>query len=68
MRDILAAKRRIIEAFNKGNLEIIDEFISKNYIYHGPADFGEIIGPEGLKAYMKSIPSFLILMSKSKTW
>jgi steroid delta-isomerase-like uncharacterized protein len=36
------------EAFNEGDTEIIDEFYTSDFIYHGPGDY-EIKGREGLK-------------------
>ncbi|MFC2062817.1 ester cyclase [Chloroflexota bacterium] len=36
------------EAFNEGNIEIIDELYTADFIYHGPGGY-EIKGREGLK-------------------
>jgi steroid delta-isomerase-like uncharacterized protein len=39
--------RHVEEVFNQGKLEVADEIISPDYVYHGPA--GEFKGPEGFK-------------------
>lgn len=39
------------EVFNGRNLDLIDELIAKNWVYHGPAG-QEVHGPEGLKQYL----------------
>ena len=44
-----AMVRRVFEeAFNKGDMSIVDEIISPNYVYHGPMGM-EFKGSEGLK-------------------
>lgn len=40
-------RRHVEEVFNKGKLEVADEIISPDYVYHGPA--GEFKGPDGFK-------------------
>ncbi len=41
--------RRIIEeAFNKGNLAVVDDLMATNYVFHGPSG-QEVKGPEGFK-------------------
>lgn len=43
-----AVVRRLIEAFNAGNLSVIDELIANNYVYREPM-VGERRGPQGSK-------------------
>jgi predicted ester cyclase len=38
------------EGFNKGNLSVVDEVMSSNYILHGP--FKEYDGPQGFKNFI----------------
>jgi len=46
-----ATIRRVFEeVFNKGNLAIIPELISPDYIYHSP--FGDFKGVEGFKQFV----------------
>jgi steroid delta-isomerase-like uncharacterized protein len=40
-------KKHIEEIFHKGNLTVVDEIISPEYVYHGP--LGEYKGPDGFK-------------------
>ncbi len=41
--------RRIIEeAFNKGNLAVVDDLMATNHVYHEPSG-QEVNGPEGFK-------------------
>ena len=43
--------RRIVEqAINKGEMDVVDEVISENYIYHVPDN--EVVGPDGFKLYV----------------
>ena len=43
--------RRVVEeAFNKGNLAVVDELIAPNYVFHVPGN--EVKGPEGFKQYV----------------
>jgi predicted ester cyclase len=35
--EILSIEKRIVDAFNLGNLDILDEVCSPNYIFHGPS-------------------------------
>jgi len=47
-----AMGRRIIEeVWNKGDLALVDELVSPNYIYHFPGR-EDIKGPEGLKQFV----------------
>jgi steroid delta-isomerase-like uncharacterized protein len=43
-----AVVRRIFEAFNTGNLSVIDEIVSNDYVYHEPT-LGERRGRQGAK-------------------
>ena len=47
-----AALRRLYEeAFNKGNLDVVDEIISPKWVYHG-AEGMEFKGPGGFKQFL----------------
>lgn len=41
-------RRTIDEAFNKGNLAVVDELAAPNYVFHEPTA-GDEKGPDGLK-------------------
>ena len=41
-------RRYLEEVFHNGNLEVIDECISEDWVYHGPEGF-KTIGPEGFR-------------------
>jgi len=43
-----AVVRRLIEAMNTGNLSIVDELVSNNFVYHEPT-LGERRGRQGSK-------------------
>ena len=44
-----ASVHRVIEeAFNKGNLAVVDDLMATNYVFHGPGG-QELKGPEGFK-------------------
>ena len=43
-----AVVRRLIEAFNTGNIALLDELVSTNYVYHEPT-VGERRGVQGSK-------------------
>ncbi|MFC1494043.1 ester cyclase [Thermodesulfobacteriota bacterium] len=46
--------RRVIEeCVNKGNLDIADEVLASNYIYHFPTH--DIEGPEGFKEFIRTM-------------
>ncbi|HSA93299.1 MAG TPA: ester cyclase [Terriglobales bacterium] len=47
------ARRFIEEALNKGDFRVIDEVVSKDYIYREPT-LGESKGPEGCKQLLTS--------------
>ncbi|MGD8966326.1 MAG: ester cyclase [Anaerolineae bacterium] len=42
---------RITEAFNEGNLELLDELIAPDFVGHNPLSPEDIQGPEGLKGF-----------------
>ena len=52
-----AMMHRSLEVFNKGNLDLIDELYSKNYLSHAPATAREINGPEAMKQYVSELRS-----------
>jgi len=43
-------RRYIEEVYNKGNVALVDEFITRNYVYHGTGGV-EIKGIEGIKQF-----------------
>ena len=43
------------EVWNKGNVGLLDEIISENYINHSPGAPNSIPGPEGLKPIVTAI-------------
>jgi steroid delta-isomerase-like uncharacterized protein len=45
------ARRVIEELFIRGNLEVSDELIAPNYIFHDPASPEEVRSPEGFKHF-----------------
>jgi steroid delta-isomerase-like uncharacterized protein len=48
------ARRFIEEAFNEGNLSVVDEiFASADYVLHDPASPEEVRGPEGVKEFVQ---------------
>jgi len=47
--ELKAISRRLIEeVWNKGDLDVVDELIASDYVFHDPAA-PEVRGPEGLK-------------------
>ncbi len=56
MSEELKAKiRRLIdEAWNKGNLDVVDELCAANYVRHQPP-YADIVGPEGFKKFMADV-------------
>jgi predicted ester cyclase len=42
---------RITEAFNEGNLELLDELVAPDFVGHTPLSPEDIQGPEGLKGF-----------------
>jgi steroid delta-isomerase-like uncharacterized protein len=48
------ARRFLEEAFNEGNLGVIDEIVASDYVLHDPASpEEEIRGPEGFKGFVQ---------------
>lgn len=43
------ARRDIEEAWNKGNLDIVEEYVDEDFVCHDPAFPGDIRGPDGYK-------------------
>lgn len=50
------AHRDIEEAWNKGNLDVLDDFYATDFVYHIPP-YPDIKGLEGYKKYISSIRS-----------
>jgi steroid delta-isomerase-like uncharacterized protein len=48
-----AVVRRLIETFNTGNLTVLDQIVSNNYVYHEPT-VGERRGIQGSKDIMNT--------------
>ena len=46
-------RRFLEEAFNKGNLGVVDEICASDYVLHDPASPEEIRGPEGIKGFVQ---------------
>jgi steroid delta-isomerase-like uncharacterized protein len=47
------ARRFLEEAFNEGNLGVVDEIVASDYVLHDPALPEEIRGPEGVKGFVQ---------------
>jgi steroid delta-isomerase-like uncharacterized protein len=47
------ARRFLEEAFNEGNLGVVDEIVASDYVLHDPALPEEIRGPEGVKGFVE---------------
>ncbi len=47
-------RREKEEAWNKGNLDVIDELVADDYVMHDPSQPTEIRGREGLKQYISA--------------
>ena len=45
------------EALNKGNLSIVDELVTPDYVYHGPNDV-EANGPDGYRQFIASLRTY----------
>jgi steroid delta-isomerase-like uncharacterized protein len=45
-------RRFLDEVFGGGNLELVDEIFSPDYVLHDPAVPGEVSGTEGIKQYV----------------
>ena len=46
-------RRFLEEAFNEGNLSVVDELFASDYVLHDPANPEEIRGPEGIKQFVQ---------------
>lgn len=44
-------RREMEEAWNKGNLDVVDELVADNFVIHDPSQPKEVRGHEGLKQY-----------------
>ena len=51
------ARRIIEEAFNQGNLAVVDEILDPNYVYHSA--FMDIKGPESFKQFVTAVRTSL---------
>jgi steroid delta-isomerase-like uncharacterized protein len=47
------ARRFLEEAFNEGNLGVVDEIFASDYVLHDPASPEEVSGPEGIKQFVQ---------------
>jgi steroid delta-isomerase-like uncharacterized protein len=47
------ARRFLQEAFNEGNLDVVDEIVASDYVLHDPAIPDEIRGSEGVKGFVQ---------------
>ena len=43
-----AIQRYLDEAWNKGNLSVVDEVFAADYVLHDPANPADVRGPDGL--------------------
>jgi steroid delta-isomerase-like uncharacterized protein len=46
-------RRFLQEAFNEGNLGVVDELFATDYVLHDPASPEEVSGPEGIKQFVQ---------------
>jgi steroid delta-isomerase-like uncharacterized protein len=46
--------RRFVEESWKGNLDVVDELIARDYVGHDPANPEPVHGPEGVKAFIST--------------
>jgi predicted ester cyclase len=44
-----AVVNRLMEVWSQGNLAVVDEICSADFVRHGPVSEGEVRGPEGFK-------------------
>lgn len=44
--------RRVIEVYNRGNLDAVDELLAPDYVNHDPTMPEDVRGPEGFKEYV----------------
>jgi steroid delta-isomerase-like uncharacterized protein len=47
------ARRFLEEAFNEGNLGVVDEIVASDYVLHDPTLPEEVRGPEGVKGFVQ---------------
>ena len=48
------ARRDIDEIWNEGNLDLVDELYSEDFVHHDPAYPGSVRGPDGQKAFVET--------------
>jgi steroid delta-isomerase-like uncharacterized protein len=51
------SRRSVEEAFNKGNLDVLDELVSPSFVNHDPASPEDIRGVEGFKEFVNTYRS-----------
>jgi steroid delta-isomerase-like uncharacterized protein len=49
----MLVRRAIEEVYNQGNLKVVDELVSKDFVVHSPSE--EIHGPAGIKQYVSAL-------------
>jgi steroid delta-isomerase-like uncharacterized protein len=49
----MLVRRAIEEVYNQGNLKVVDELVSSDFIVHSPSE--EIHGPAGIKQYVSAL-------------
>jgi hypothetical protein len=48
---------RLTQAFNEGNLDVLDEIVAPNFVGHNPLSPEDIQGPDGLKGFFAASTS-----------
>jgi steroid delta-isomerase-like uncharacterized protein len=51
------SRRSVEEAFNKGNLDVLDELVSPSFVNHDPASPEDIRGVDGFKEFVNTYRS-----------
>lgn len=50
-------RKMVAEAINKGNLEVVDEYLAPDFIYHGPGG-AEVEGIENYKQFLTGLRTY----------
>lgn len=62
------ARRAMVEIFNQGRLEVVDELVSAGYVGHDTAMPESVLGPEGMKqsaaGYRSAFPDMKITIDE----
>ena len=62
------ARRALVDIFNEGRLEVVDELVSPTYVGHDSALPEPVLGPEGLKqsaaGYRAAFPDMMITVDE----